>query len=159
VTWPALLLYLIASAACSNGAAPTTFSVQAADKKPSRVDETSAGTPAITAGNLKELRIGYQKNGVLVIARQQALLETKLAPLGVHVTWVEFSSGPPLLEAMSAGGIDLGHTGDAPPIFAQVALTDDLIATQQAVADRFHRLGLIPNPVAVRDAVWLSPSM
>ncbi len=30
----------------------------------------------------KELRIGYQKNGVLVIARQQAVLEKHLAPHG-----------------------------------------------------------------------------
>ncbi len=37
------------------------------------------------------------------------------------VTWVEFSFGPPLLEAISLGAIDLGQTGDAPPIFAQAA--------------------------------------
>jgi sulfonate transport system substrate-binding protein len=69
----------------------------------------------------RQLRIGYQKNGVLVIARQQAVLERKLAPLGVAVVWTEFSSGPPLLEAMNAGSIDIGQTGDTPPIFAQAA--------------------------------------
>jgi sulfonate transport system substrate-binding protein len=69
----------------------------------------------------KELRIGYQKNGVLVIARQQAVLEKHLAPYGVAVKWVEFTSGPPLLEAMNVGSIDLGPTGDTPPIFAQAA--------------------------------------
>jgi sulfonate transport system substrate-binding protein len=68
-----------------------------------------------------QLRIGYQKNGVLVIARQQAVLERKLAPLGVVVVWTEFTSGPPLLEAMNAGSIDIGQTGDTPPIFAQAA--------------------------------------
>jgi sulfonate transport system substrate-binding protein len=73
------------------------------------------------AGDSKELRIGYQKNGVLVIARQQAMLERKLAPLGISVVWVEFASGPPLLEAMNAGSIDLGPTGDVPPVFAQAA--------------------------------------
>ncbi len=30
-------------------------------------------------------------------------------------------AGPPLLEALNAGSIDLGHTGDSPPIFAQAA--------------------------------------
>jgi sulfonate transport system substrate-binding protein len=69
----------------------------------------------------KELRIGYQKNGVLVIARQQAVLEKHFAPHGIGVKWVEFTSGPPLLEAMNVGSIDLGPTGDTPPIFAQVA--------------------------------------
>ena len=33
-------------------------------------------------------------------------------------------------------------------------LTDKVIAEQQAVADRFERLGLIPAPIVVRDIVW-----
>ena len=33
-------------------------------------------------------------------------------------------------------------------------ITDDVIATQQGVADRFFKLGLIPRAVVVRDAVW-----
>lgn len=113
-----LLLCLVASAACSSDAISTS-SPPAADKKASRVEPGSGGAPAGRADAAAELRVGYQKSGVLVIARQQAVLEARLAPLGVHVTWVEFGAGPPLLEAMSAGSIDLGHTGDAPPIFAQ----------------------------------------
>jgi len=69
----------------------------------------------------KELRVGYQKNGVLVVARQQAVLERKLEPFGIAVQWVEFSSGPPMLEAMNAGSVDIGQVGDTPPIFAQAA--------------------------------------
>jgi ABC-type nitrate/sulfonate/bicarbonate transport system substrate-binding protein len=35
------------------------------------------------------------------------------------------------------------------------APVDDAIASQQqAVADRFHRVGLIPKPIVVRDIVW-----
>ncbi len=75
----------------------------------------------LPAGDLKEFRVGYQKNGVLVIARQQAVLEHKLVPLGIEVKWVEFASGPPMLEAMNAGSVDIGQVGDAPPIFAQAA--------------------------------------
>ena len=44
-----------------------------------------------------------------------------MAKLGQTVRWVEFSFGPPLLEALSLDGIDFGQTGDAPPIFAQAA--------------------------------------
>jgi sulfonate transport system substrate-binding protein len=69
----------------------------------------------------RELRIGYQKNGVLVIARQQATLERRLAPDGIAVKWIEFTSGPPMLEAMNAGSVDIGAVGDTPPIFAQGA--------------------------------------
>jgi sulfonate transport system substrate-binding protein len=66
-----------------------------------------------------ELRIGYQKNGVLVVARQQAVLEKRFAASGITVTWLDFPSGPPLLEAMNAGSVDFGQVGDTPPIFAQ----------------------------------------
>ena len=38
--------------------------------------------------------------------------------------------------------------------FAVGPITDDIIETQQGVADRFFKLGLIPKPVVVRDAVW-----
>jgi aliphatic sulfonates family ABC transporter substrate-binding protein len=34
---------------------------------------------------------------------------------------VEFAFGPPLLEAVNAGAVDYGYTGDSPPIFAQAA--------------------------------------
>jgi sulfonate transport system substrate-binding protein len=70
---------------------------------------------------LKEVRIGYQKNGVLVIARQQAGLESHFADRRIAIRWVEFPSGPPMLEAMNAGSVDFGAVGDAPPIFAQAA--------------------------------------
>ena len=33
-------------------------------------------------------------------------------------------------------------------------MTDKIIAEQQAVADRFARLGPIPAPINVRDIVW-----
>src|SRR5215213_8172794 len=79
----------------------------------------SSGTRA--QASLKEIRIGYQKTGVLVIARQQAVLEKRFAGRQLGVKWIEFTSGPPLLEAMSTGSVDLGAVGDTPPIFAQAA--------------------------------------
>ena len=72
--------------------------------------------PAI-ARAASAVRIGYQKNGSLVILRKQGLLEEK----GIAASYVEFSSGPPLLEALNAGAVDFGATGDTPPIFAQAA--------------------------------------
>ncbi|WP_290687104.1 MULTISPECIES: sulfonate ABC transporter substrate-binding protein [unclassified Haematobacter] len=67
------------------------------------------------------LKIGYQKAGLPVIARQQHLIEDALKPAGVDVQWVEFSAGPPLVEALNTGAIQVGWTGDAPPIFGQSA--------------------------------------
>jgi aliphatic sulfonates family ABC transporter substrate-binding protein len=68
-----------------------------------------------------ELRIGLQKIGPLVVLRKQRTLEDALGPVGTKVTWVEFNSGPPIMEALNANGIDFAYTGDAPPIFAQAA--------------------------------------
>lgn len=89
-----------------------------------------APSPASAAG-ADTLRIGYQKNGILVVAKQQKIIEKRLEPLGYAVRWVEFSFGPPLLEALSLDGIDLGQTGDAPPIFAQAARSNLVYAAAQ----------------------------
>ncbi|MDO5632738.1 MAG: aliphatic sulfonate ABC transporter substrate-binding protein [Paracoccus sp. (in: a-proteobacteria)] len=67
------------------------------------------------------LKIGYQKTNLPVIARQQGLVEAALEPLNTRVQWVEFTAGPPLVEALNAGAVDVGWTGDAPPIFGQAA--------------------------------------
>ncbi|RFB80064.1 aliphatic sulfonate ABC transporter substrate-binding protein [Methylovirgula sp. 4M-Z18] len=83
---------------------------------------SALGHPLLArAAGPTELRIGYQKSGVLLVAKQQGLLDKHFASRGISVKWVEFSYGPPLLEALNAGGIDYGATGDAPPIFAQAA--------------------------------------
>jgi sulfonate transport system substrate-binding protein len=69
----------------------------------------------------KTVRIGVQKYGTLIILRQRRTLEQALAPLGWQVSWHEFTGGPQLLEALAAGAIDFGTTGEAPPIFSQAA--------------------------------------
>jgi sulfonate transport system substrate-binding protein len=85
--------------------------------------------------NVKEIRIGYQKNGVLVIARQQATLEQHFSSQGIAVKWVEFSSGPPMLEAMNVGSVDYGAVGDSPPIFAQSAGAAMVYAAGQPITN------------------------
>ncbi len=69
----------------------------------------------------KQVRIGYQKYGTLIILKEKGLLEEKLKPLGYSVAWTEFPGGPQLLEALNVGALDFGTTGEAPPIFAQAA--------------------------------------
>lgn len=79
----------------------------------------AAAIPARAEGGT--FRIGYQKNGILVVAKQQGTIEAALKPLGFSVRWTEFSFGPPVLEALGLGAIDFGQTGAPPPIFAQAA--------------------------------------
>ena len=68
-----------------------------------------------------EFRIGWQKGGVFALAKNSGAIEARLAPRGITVTWAEFTSGPPLLEALGANALDFGSTGDVPPLFAQAA--------------------------------------
>jgi len=72
----------------------------------------------------KELRIGYQKYGTLILLKAKGSLDKRLAEKGVTVKWTEFAFGPPLLEAINVNSIDVGSTGESPPIFAQAAGAD-----------------------------------
>jgi sulfonate transport system substrate-binding protein len=69
----------------------------------------------------KVVHIGYQKYGTLVFEKVRGTLEKTLAKQHATVAWTEFLGGPALLEAMGAGSIDFGISGDTPPIFAQAA--------------------------------------
>lgn len=78
---------------------------------------------AAQAAPLKEFKVGWQKgSATLVLARYQQVFEKRLKPLGVeNVKWVEFQFGPPLLEGLGLGVVDIGAVGDTPPLFAQAA--------------------------------------
>lgn len=80
---------------------------------------STGGSPTPQQNNA--IRIGYQKYGTLNILKSRGNLEQKLASQGVSVQWIQFPAGPQLLEALNTGSIDFGHTGEAPPIFAQAA--------------------------------------
>lgn len=71
----------------------------------------------------KTFRIGYQKGSVsMVLAKSHHLLEQRFP--ATQIKWVEFPAGPQMLEALNVNSIDLGSTGDIPPIFAQAAGAD-----------------------------------
>lgn len=68
------------------------------------------------------LRIGHQKFDPLTLVKAKGNLKTRLKALGVSsIEWIEFQSGPPMLEALNAGSIDIARTGDTPPVIAQAA--------------------------------------
>lgn len=84
----------------------------------------SVSTIAVAAESSPEaLRIGYQKGSIgMVLAKSHQLLEKRYPQ--TKISWVEFPAGPQMLEALNVGSIDLGSTGDIPPIFAQAAGAD-----------------------------------
>ncbi|MFC4778794.1 sulfonate ABC transporter substrate-binding protein [Paenibacillus sp. GCM10023252] len=67
------------------------------------------------------VRIGFQKYGTINILKADGSLDKRLAEQGIKIEWTEFPGGPQLLEALNVDSIDIGHTGEAPPIFAQAA--------------------------------------
>ncbi len=121
--------------------APTLLALAAALSLPARSQAQNA-LP-------KEVKIGFQKgSAVLVLARKQQVVEKRLKALGVgSVKWVEFQFGPPMLEALGAGVIDLGSVGDTPPVFAQAGGSDLVYAAATPSAQ--HAV-LVPKNSPIR---------
>jgi sulfonate transport system substrate-binding protein len=92
-----------------------------------------AATPA-------RLRIGWQKFGVLALAKSNGALAKRFEDQGITIEWSEFTSGPPTLEAVGSGALDFGVTGDVPPLFAQAAGSDILYVGAYRGAAAFHGL-------------------
>ena len=80
------------------------------------------------------IRIGYQKSSTLtVVLKAQGTLERQLAPLGVRISWHEFTSGLPLLEALNLDNLDFSaDVADTVPVFAQAAGAKLTFVAQEA---------------------------
>ncbi len=99
----ALALAGLAGAGCSSSSSPSSSSTSS----PSASSSVSLSSVTLHVGDQK----GTGAEAVLTAA---GLLST----LPFHVTWSDFTSGPPMLEAMASGSVDVGGVGDAPPVFA-----------------------------------------
>ncbi|WP_018229158.1 sulfonate ABC transporter substrate-binding protein [Methyloversatilis universalis] len=102
----------------------------------------------------KEVRIGFQKYGTLVILKARGTLEKRLAEKGIEVKWTEFPFGPPLLEAINLGSLDVGTVGEAPPIFAQAAGADLVYIGYEPAAPAAEAL-LVPKDSPLRSVAEL----
>jgi sulfonate transport system substrate-binding protein len=80
------------------------------------------------------LRIGYQKSSTLVtVLKSRGTLESLLGPRGIKVSWHEFASGLPLLEALNLGHVDFSaDVADTVPLFAQAAGANLTYVAQEA---------------------------
>ena len=80
---------------------------------------STASSSASAAGSADlssvTLNVGDQKGtGAEAVLAAAGLLQT----LPFKVNWSDFTSGPPMLQAMASGSVDVGGVGDAPPVFA-----------------------------------------
>ncbi|MBR8832737.1 MAG: sulfonate ABC transporter substrate-binding protein [Stigonema ocellatum SAG 48.90 = DSM 106950] len=90
----------------------------------------NASPVSSTAAKPDVVRFAFQKSTILLKAN--GTIEKRLNSEGVQVEWIEFPAGPPLLEALNAGAIDIGPVGESPPIFAQAAGADLIYAAATA---------------------------
>ena len=111
-----------------------------------------SGKPAFAAE--KVVRIGYQKYGTLVLLKGKGILEKKLEKIGYEVKWTEFPAGPQLLEALNVGAVDLGSTGETPPIFAQAAGAPLVYVAHEPPAPRGEAI-LVPKDSPIKTVAEL----
>lgn len=115
---------------------------------------TSARDQAIRADGSVDLskvtlRVGDQKG-----TGAQALLESagELKNVPYKIAWPQFTSGPPLLESINAGAVDIGGVGNAPPVFAAAAGSRIKIVSS-------YRAGLSGQAIVVpKDSAIKSPA-
>jgi sulfonate transport system substrate-binding protein len=102
----ALLTAGVLAAACSSSGS------SGASASPSA---SGGGTTSTTSLSNVTLHVGDQAG-----SGSQALLTAAglINKLPFKVDWSDFTSGPPMLQAMGSGSIDIGAVGDAPPVFA-----------------------------------------
>ncbi|MGA6167060.1 ABC transporter substrate-binding protein [Amycolatopsis magusensis] len=115
--------------------------------------EPAAAPPApVSAAELANvtLKVGDQKGGVKSLLTAAGLLDD----LPYRIEFSTFTSGPPLLEAASAGAIDIGRVGNTPPIFAAAAdaKISVVAAAQAPVVDDAL---LVPRDSPLRDITEL----
>ncbi|WP_410017191.1 aliphatic sulfonate ABC transporter substrate-binding protein [Pseudomonas sp. 5P_3.1_Bac2] len=109
----------------------------------------SFSLPATAA---EKLRIGYQKSSTLIsLLKANGNLEQALAKLDISISWHEFSSGQPLLEALNVGNIDLSaDVADTVPVFAQAAGADLTYFAQESPSPTAQAV-IVRNDSAIKN--------
>jgi sulfonate transport system substrate-binding protein len=99
----------LAAAGCSSSSSSSRSAGTSAAATSSPSSSSSVNLSSVT------LNVGDQKGtGAEAVLSAAGLLNT----LPFKVSWSDFTSGPPMLEAMASGSVDIGGVGDAPPAFA-----------------------------------------
>ena len=94
--------------------------ISAPEKK--QENESTLAAPTKVPGNITTLRIGYQPSTHQIaemVASAKGWWAEDLKPFGVvTIQEKEFQSGPPEMQGMLAGALDVAYVGTAPPITA-----------------------------------------
>jgi sulfonate transport system substrate-binding protein len=99
---------VLAVAACSSSSSGGSAS-SGSSPSSSSVSGSTVNVSSVT------LTIGDQKGTGAEALLQAAGLINKLP---FKAKWVDFTSGPPMVQAMGSDSVDVGGVGDAPPVFS-----------------------------------------
>ena len=140
----AALLALIA-AGCSSASAGANGSAAASSSAGAGADSRTTSLSQVT------VHIGDQAG-----SGSQALLTAAglIHKLPFKVTWSDFTSGPPMLQAMGAGAVDIGSVGNAPPVFA-AAGADSIAIVGALKANPLGSVLLVPGSSPIRSIAQL----
>jgi sulfonate transport system substrate-binding protein len=131
----ATALALAAVSACSSASGQNAEAVR---------DDGSVDLSKVT------LTVGDQKGGSKALLQASGALDE----LPYEVEWKEFTSGPPLLEALNAGAIDIGGVGNTPPLFAAAASSDLVVVAGDTMGAKGDTI-VVPKDSAIDDVADL----
>jgi sulfonate transport system substrate-binding protein len=91
-----------------------------------------------------------------IVAKSPALVARLNAIFASEAAWADQHHEEVAQALTEATGVDIEATRRfvGRSNYRPVPVDDDVIQSQQAVADRFARVGLIPKPIHVADIVW-----
>jgi sulfonate transport system substrate-binding protein len=143
------LLALGALAGCSSASSSSASPPSSASSGASGAAGPTASAQADVAS--VTLRIGDQAG-----TGAQALLTAAglIGKLPFKAAWSDFTSGPPMLQAMAAGSVDVGGVGNAPPVFA-AAGGDQLAIVGALQANPLGSALLVPKGSSIHSVAQL----
>jgi sigma-54-specific transcriptional regulator len=92
---------------------------RAEERSEDRAEEQSKAQSEARPGERLKVRIGCLKLGPLTVMKINGKLARRWAERGIDVAWSEFEAGPSIVEAMSAGRLDLAVAGSIASIVGQ----------------------------------------
>jgi len=131
----AATIALAATAACSSAAGENADAIR---------EDGSVDLSKVT------LTVGDQKGGSKALLTASGAIDE----LPYEVEWKEFTSGPPLLEALNAGAIDLGGVGNTPPLFAAAASSDLIVVAGDTMGAKGDTI-VVPQGSTIKEVADL----
>ena len=93
------------------------------------------------------ITVGDQKGGSKALLQASGALDE----LPYKVKWKEFTSGPPLMEALNAGSIDIGGVGNTPPLFAAASDAKIVVVAGDTMGAKGDTI-VVPKDSKIKDA-------